>query len=129
MIEKMCKNCGSSYVQWNSLQKHCQKCAYNLYAKPKKQITRWGKKSKEWMEKRHEWIKAHPPINGYWECYLKISPMCLGQVDIDQLTVDHVIPKSNAQNYSNRNDDSNLKPACVFCNNMKGSKSLEVFND
>jgi 5-methylcytosine-specific restriction endonuclease McrA len=122
MIQRMCKGCGSCFYQYNSLQKYCGKCAYNKYAKPKKLITRVGKRAAEWIECRNDWIQQHPPVNGFWECALRISPQCLGFIDIDQLTLDHI--KARSTHPDLRLEHTNLQPACYYCNSMKGSSDL-----
>lgn len=125
MIQKMCKDCGSCFSQYNTTQTRCSKCAYNKYApklQQRKPIKKVGKVAKAWIEYRHEWIKRHTTSNGTWTCYLQISPMCLKTLTIDTLTLDHVIPRSGAPHL--RLEDSNIKPACEFCNAMKGSKRI-----
>jgi len=123
-IQRLCKNCQRSFAQYNTTQNLCGKCAYNKYSKPQQHITRLGKKASAWIERRHNWIQWHPAVDGYWECYLRISPRCLPSIDIDQLTIDHVVPRSSSLAEAT-DDDSNLMPACVFCNGMKGSRHLE----
>ena len=77
-----------------------------------------GKQFKLWQKVRREWVKLNPPnFQGYWICYL-----CNKWIDKYELTLDHVIPKSNAINYSARHDDGNLRPCCGTCNTEKGSK-------
>jgi hypothetical protein len=41
--------------------------------------------------------------------------------DTDMMTVDHIIPKSKGGG----NHIENLQPMCFFCNNFKGSKSID----
>lgn len=82
-------------------------------------IKRIGKKVLAWKAQRLAWIEAHPPDDwGYWDCYLKIHPWCPGRVDIDQLTLDH-------EQAGIKKSQSPLHPACVYCNGLKGSRSLE----
>lgn len=69
-----------------------------------------------WAERRKRWIAEHPTQTGTWSCYL-----CGAALTIDALTLDHIIPRSNARNYANRDDDSNLEPCCWTCNSKKGS--------
>ena len=116
MIQRLCKICFTSFYQYNTTQTMCQKCTYNKYAKPKKPIKVLGKKAKEWNAERRQWIKDNPGINGYWNCYLRATPLCPGRLDIDQLTLDHT---------NNRNNKGTLLPACIYCNGWKGSRSLE----
>lgn len=119
-IEYMCKNCGSTFVRWNTTMTLCGKCAYNKYAKPKKPIKRVGKVTQKWIDHRKKWIKNNPPP---YTCYLQISSNCPKTLTIDTMTLDHVIPRSGSPEL--RYDDNNLKPACAPCNTQKGSKRLE----
>jgi 5-methylcytosine-specific restriction endonuclease McrA len=83
-------------------------------------IRKHTKRTQAWIAKRHDWIRDNPPDEwGYWLCYLRISPRCLVRIDLDQLTIDHVIPRS-------RHKDTKLMPCCTFCNSLKGSRSLET---
>lgn len=124
MLEYMCISCGQTFVRFNSLQRKCGRCAYNLNAKPKKPMKRMGKVGKEWLDTRNEWIKQNPPNHqGLWQCAIRISPQCLGWVDIDQLQVDHIKARSKRQDL--RNEQSNLQPSCSYCNSEKSSKSLD----
>lgn len=118
MIERLCKDCGRAFAQYNTTQTICQKCAYNRYAKPRKAIKRIGKVTAAWLDERLAWIENNPPSHeGYWECYLQIAPLCPKFIDIDQLTLDHVVARSKHQ-------ATELRPACAYCNGMKGSKKL-----
>lgn len=124
MIEYLCRSCGRSFQRFNALQTKCGTCAYNLHAKPRKPMKRLGKIGKQWLDDRQEWITNNPPNHqGYWECYLRLSPECLGFIGIDQLTLDHVAGRG--RNPDKRRDQANFKPACVFCNGLKGSRDLE----
>lgn len=77
-----------------------------------------NKQAKIWLKIRAEWKKQNPPnFQGYYICYL-----CGTWIPENELTLDHVIPKSNAKNYANRHDFNNLKPCCYPCNSKKGSK-------
>lgn len=88
--------------------------------KNKKAVNRYGKEYGKWRETRGQFIQDNPPDQyGFWYCALRVSDMCLGRMDIDQLTVDHIIPRSRAPEL--RHEPSNLQPACVYCNKEKGS--------
>lgn len=77
-----------------------------------------SKKSNEWLRIRKQWLKDNPPNHeGYYMCYI-----CGRWIAASVITIDHVIPRSNANNYANRHDVSNLRPCCWSCNNKKGSK-------
>ncbi len=83
-----------------------------------------GKHTKQWLVTRATWIRHNPPpIDGqYWECYLRIHQWCPGRISLDNLTLDHVI--SRTRDPSLRYTASNLKPACMYCNEMKGSRNI-----
>lgn len=92
-----------------------------------------GKTTKQWLITRATWIRRNPPdANGYWYCYLRIHPWCTPKLTIDpekvgygvgMLTLDHVIART--KDHSKKFDQDNLKPACGYCNDMKGSKPLD----
>jgi len=128
--KKRCKFCGDAKP--NHFPYACQKNPKvierrktGLKRTPLKKV---GKKTLEWFEAREQWIADNPPpIDGmYWQCYLQIHPWCPVRIDLQHLTLDHVIPRSN--DVKLRLDQNNLKPACEYCNNMKGSRSLEQLN-
>lgn len=120
--KKPCKHCG--------LMGHF---AYACYQNPKRAlkqlkrspINKIGKTTKQWLITRATWIRHNPPpIEGkYWMCYLRIHPWCPGRIDIAHLTLDHVV--SRTRDVSLRFNQDNLKPACIYCNGEKGSKSLD----
>jgi len=113
--------------------KHCKGMghfSYQCFTKPQKAIKKTpikkvGKDTKQWFITRATWIRKNPPpIEGiYWECYLRIHPWCPVRMDIRTLTIDHVV--SRTRDSTLRFKQSNLRPACKYCNEMKGSKSLE----
>lgn len=88
-------------------------------------IKKNGKYAKQWTITRQTWIRNNPPtIDGkYWECYLKIHDWCPIRLTERTLTLDHVVSRSHAPD--KRFSADNLRPACIYCNSMKGSKSLE----
>lgn len=121
-------------------KKPCRFCgglghfSYACYKNPKNQkrrngLKKQGKYAKQWAITRKTWIKRNPPpIEGkYWECYLRIHPWCPVRIDASTLTLDHVVSRS--RDPSKRFSADNLRPACIYCNNMKGSKSLDQVKD
>ena len=103
---------------------HSQLLCFNKPRTPlktKKAIDRIGKAGAENQEIRRAWIQANPPP---YECYLGISPFCLRHLDIDTMTLEHVIPKSRGRGYAR--DFKNIRPACYPCNSLKGSRTLEA---
>lgn len=91
-------------------------------------IKKIGKRTQEWLDARSQWILDNPPpIEGiYWLCYLQVHPWCPVRLTRDILTLDHVVPRSRDQ--SRRLDFDNLRPACEYCNSLKGSRTLEQMN-
>ena len=120
--KKPCKHCG--------LIGHF---AYACYQNPKRMlkqlkrspINKVGKHTKQWLITRAAWIRKNPPpIEGkYWLCDLRIHPWCPVRIDVAHLTLDHVVSRS--RDPSKRFSADNLKPACIYCNGEKGSKSLD----
>lgn len=94
-------------------------------ARSTKPINKMGKHAKQWLITRATWIRRNPaPIRGqYWECYLQIHEWCPKLVDINTITLDHVV--SRTRDPSLRYKLSNLRPACMPCNEAKGSRSLD----
>lgn len=83
-----------------------------------------GKQTKQWFITRATWIRKNPPDeNGYWYCYLRIHPFCPYRLTLETLTLDHVVSRSRDSKL--RFTQDNLKPACYYCNEMKGSRSLD----
>lgn len=73
------------------------------------------------------WIQSNPPEKGKWRCALRISPICPGGLDIDQLTIDHIKPKGSRPELAHKL--SNLQPACVYCNGVKGSRDMDKIKE
>lgn len=87
-------------------------------------IKKVGKQTKQWFITRATWIRKNPPDeNGYWYCYLRIHPWCPGKLTLETLTLDHVVARTRKQNL--KFTQSNLRPACKYCNEKKGSQSLD----
>jgi 5-methylcytosine-specific restriction endonuclease McrA len=113
--------------------KHCRLMghfSYQCFTNPRKALKRTpinkiGKTTKQWYVTRATWIKKNPPpIDGtYWICYLKIHPWCPVRLDIKHLTLDHVVSRSHDSSLRFKQD--NLRPACIYCNGEKGSRSLD----
>lgn len=124
--KKACKHCGLMghfpYQCRTNPRKALKRTELKRSTKP---IAKIGKQTKQWFITRATWIRKNPPpIEGqYWECYLQIHPWCPRRISIDNLTLDHVI--SRTRDPSKRFAQDNLKPACLHCNEMKGSKSLD----
>ena len=83
-----------------------------------------GKNTKQWFVTRATWIRKNPPdANGFWYCYLQIHEWCPKRLTIETLTLDHVVSRSNDPKL--RFTLENIKPACKYCNNKKGSQKLD----
>ena len=93
-----------------------------------------GKQAELWKITRAKWIETNPPpIAGkYWICYLQIHEWCpklltvdksLITYDVGLLTVDHIVART--RDPSLRLSMENLAPACEYCNEKKGSRSLD----
>lgn len=131
-IEYICKNCGTTFARYLTTENLCNKCKYNKLmalressGATRKPIIRVGKRAMAWIDERNMWIKNNPPDEfGYWYCYLRTTALCPVRLDIDQLTLDHVIPRSSHKSSFQK---AELAPACAYCNGDKGSQSLENY--
>lgn len=83
---------------------------------------RMGKVAVAWYKYRKDWIKRHGGDEGRWICALQCSPLCKKILTIETLTLDHIIPRSRRPDL--RYEDSNMQPACFFCNSEKGSRVI-----
>ena len=76
------------------------------------------------QETDRAWYAANPPDEkGLWYCYLNITPECPAKLTRSTITLEHVRSKVRAPEL--KFDITNLKPACSFCNALKGSKDLD----
>ena len=70
------------------------------------------------------WYELNPPNErGLWFCYLRISPHCPKKLTSSTITLEHV--RSKARYPELIFVVTNLKPACEYCNALKGSLDLE----
>jgi 5-methylcytosine-specific restriction endonuclease McrA len=110
-------------------QKPCSICGHVghgqtfCFNKKNKAINKFGKEAKRSLETRNLWLQTNANKDNTWTCYLQISPWCPKLLTIETLTVDHVKPKGSHKELAH--DLTNLKPACVFCNGLKGSRALD----
>lgn len=97
---------------------------YQCFGRPRKPILPVNNKTKKkHLVMRREWFALNPPDeNGYWYCYLKISTECSKKMIRGVLTLEHVEAKVRRPDLIF--DVDNIKPACGFCNKLKGSRSL-----
>lgn len=116
-----CRKCGLDFPKYNTLQRVCGRCV-NRTLKPKKRMKGIGRVTQKWIETRQEWIRLNPPVDGMYECYLRITPECPRFMVTQHMTLDHV--KSRSRYPELRFDLNNLRPACWSCNREKGSRDL-----
>lgn len=129
--KKPCKHCKLmghfSYACRLNPKKILKRKAIKRSTTPLKRtkLNKVGKHTKQWLTTRATWVRHNPPpVEGqYWLCYLRIHPWCPVRIDISNLTLDHVV--SRTRDPSLRYNANNLRPACIHCNGMKGSRSLD----
>lgn len=126
--KKPCKHCGLmghfSYACYQNPKRALKAIKRTQLKRSTKPINKVGKTTKQWLLTRVTWIRKNPPDKqGYWYCYLRIHPWCPVKLTIETLTLDHVVART--RDPSKRFEQKNLKPACGYCNDMKGSKSLD----
>lgn len=97
------------------------------YHKPHKGFKYLRQESRKTRVKRVRtaamWLGLNPPDNyGYWECYLQISTMCPKKLNRQNLSQEHVYSK--VRHPELKYVVENIKPACAFCNKMKGSRDI-----
>lgn len=111
--KNMCKFCGKT--DHTSLM--CLK-------KPRRPIKKESAKTlSKRTATRREWFKLNPPDDkGVWVCYLQISPECPIKLTRSTITLEHVRSKVRAPEL--KYDINNLRPACGYCNKLKGSLDL-----
>ena len=70
-----------------------------------------------WLAFRKRWLRDNPALdNGYMICAI-----CGGWVAYDEVTLDHIEPRTAENIYS----ASNIQPAHGACNYHKGSRRLK----
>ena len=80
-----------------------------------------GWKANEWVKRRKQWIREHPPnFQGYWICYL-----CGRWVHETEMALDHLAPKSSTKR-ERAHSDGNLYPTHYLCNQEKGSRRVKM---
>lgn len=136
--KKPCKHCGQmghwayacrlnpkTILKRTEIKRSTTPIKRSPIARSTKPINKIGKHAKQWMTTRATWIRKNPPPihNEYWLCYLQIHEWCPKRLDISTLTLDHVV--SRTRDPSLRYKASNLKPACYYCNELKGSRAVD----
>jgi 5-methylcytosine-specific restriction endonuclease McrA len=111
---KPCKFCGKeTHASW--------KC----FSKPTRAMKPEATKTTTKRQKTNrEWFNVNlPDDKGLWYCYLFIAPECPRWLSRSTITLEHVRSKARAPELMYQ--ISNLKPACSFCNEIKGSLDLK----
>lgn len=109
-----CKKCGSI---WHT----AAFCPQN-----RKPIKKVGKVTSRWLTFRREYLRIHPANHeGYRECYLQTTPLCPKWLEADQVTLDHIL--SRGSNRQLTYNEENMGICCTYCNNDKGSVTLEDY--
>lgn len=112
-IQRLCPICHKRVMPGSMLKIYCQGHGGSKYER------RMADK-----ETRLKWIEQNPPDQyGYWFCYLQISDMCLKRLTEQTMTIEHMTPKNRGTKF--RHDLDNIKPACVPCNGLKGSRTIQ----
>lgn len=100
-------------------------------------IKKFGRISKERADRRAQWIADHPPLEGwnrynahhfqYYNCHICVyfnEHKSVARVLFENFVLEHIVPKGQLT-LEESQEDSNLGPAHVLCNNVKGSQLLE----
>ena len=94
-------------------------------------INRYGRIAKERHERKQRWESDHPPmLNSKGEQYY-LCHICLyfgeteqrAYVAYERYVLEHIIPKGRLT-LDESQEDENLGPSHVYCNNQKGSQEL-----
>lgn len=95
--------------------------------KTRKAIHKFGPTAAKMMEAYNEWLQQNPPDkNGEWDCYLPVHhPLCPRKLTIETLTRDHVEARSRRPDL--KFDPKNFRPASYWCNQAKGSLTVEEY--
>lgn len=106
----------------------CKRGTYGEFCmlhKKRKAIAAESKTAKKKrLHTRKVWfLRNHSDENGHWECYLQISSMCPIQLTVHTIQLEHVEPK--VKNPELKYKVRNIKPACKWCNKLKGSQTIE----
>lgn len=111
-------------------KKYCDDCTVThtplmCWMKPRGRIPFASKKTEQAeIDAKYAWFEANPPDKyGHWICYLQIDPRCPKILTRETIVQEHVKPKGKYR--SLKYDITNRKPACTFCNGLKGGQSLE----
>ena len=109
MIEKLCKDCGRTFPQYNTTVTICQLCAYNRYNKPNKPLKVRGKRTIEYEKWRRE--VAIPYLD---KTFGHVCSECEigGALDID-----HIKPRGSRPDL--KMELSNVRYLCRTCHQKR----------
>lgn len=112
------------------MKKYCNDCGVThtsimCFKKPRRRIRSEATKTKNKRQQTtRDWFKANPPNEkGVWFCYLGIDKKCPNKLTRTTVRLEHV--KSKARHQELKYDITNIKPACDYCNKLKGSLSAD----
>lgn len=109
MIERLCKSCGTTFPQYSTLVTICGRCAYNRYNKPRKAITKYGRRAQEYSEWRI--TVAIPYLDE------KFGHRCSNCGATDGLEVDHILTRGSRPDL--KTELSNIQWLCGKCHHLK----------
>lgn len=120
-MTKPCKICGSLYHS----QTFCPRKNRAIPRKARKPIARESAKTRaKRQQTATAWFKLNPPdATEHWTCYLQISSMCPKRLTRSMVYLEHVRPRSRHPEL--KFNVKNIRPACYWCNELKGSRELE----
>lgn len=116
VIEKICRNCGRTFPQYNTTVTICALCAFNRYNKPRKPLKVRGKRTKEYDKWRRD--IAVPYLDKTF------SHQCSNCGRTDQLDIDHI--KSRGAHPELRMELSNIQWLCRPCHQLKTDGILKI---
>lgn len=128
----ICKFCGAIGKHFSFQCKDNPKNKQRI-RRPRKPIKQESDTAKaKRLATNREWFKLNPPDdNGNWICYLQITPECPIKLENipnapNSLQLEHYYSKVRAPEL--KYSVENLKPACRFCNRLKGSLNGDELN-
>lgn len=125
----MCRTCGRTFPQYNTLQTKCPRCSTGM--KQTKPLKQKGKVAKNWDKDRAKWLKDTNDGSDTWRCVVGGRMLSNNKLLLEQfpnilpITVDHEI--SRTRDPSKRREQSNYGAMCNFHNTDKGSRSLDEY--
>ena len=114
-----------TYSQWCLLHKPRKALPKPSNPIPRhyKEIRKIGKRGKANQSTTRKWRESIKD-DADWSCYLRIHQYCPIWLTPETTVPEHKIPKSRGQAYAH--DLNNIKKACTWCNQLKGSRTIEA---